>query len=476
MVFSSPVFLFLFLPAVLLFALIFRENRIQNFVLLIASLLFYAWGETVYVLIMLASIIANYLFGIMIAFTEEKRLRNAALGIGMVFNLGLLVFFKYANFLTDQLDLLFLELSMPQIDLAKVHLPIGISFFTFQSMSYIVDVHRRTVNAQRNPLDLALYIALFPQLIAGPIVRYHDLVDQLKERKLDINLFTSGVKRFVIGLAKKVIVADTAAYVADGIFVIPVSQVPIDVAWLGIICYALQIYFDFSGYSDMAIGLGRMFGFKFLENFNFPYIARSIRDFWRRWHISLSNWFRDYLYIPLGGNRGSTFSTYRNLLIVFFLTGLWHGASWNFIIWGLIHGLFLVIERSGFGKLLDKVWSPIRHLYTLLVVIFAWVFFRVETINEAFIYIQSMVGVSSGNSVLYFASLFLDLEIVIVLAIGTICTMPIAGKLKLMTNRLTGESSNAHNALQFSGLILLCLISCMYLASSTYSPFIYFRF
>ena len=476
MVFSSPVFLFLFLPLVLFFTLIFRDRKAQNIVLLLASLLFYAWGETTYVLIMLASILMNYLVGRMIAAGQEQRSRNAALALGIVFNLGLLIFFKYVNFLTGQLNILLTDLAVPTIQLAKVHLPIGISFFTFQSMSYIVDVHRRQVNAQRNPIDLALYIALFPQLIAGPIVRYKDIADQLTERVVKLSLFASGVKRFVIGLAKKVIVANTAAAVADSIFVIPAADIPMDVAWLGIICYTLQIYFDFSGYSDMAIGLGRMFGFKFLENFNFPYIARSIREFWRRWHISLSNWFRDYLYIPLGGSRGSSFATYRNLFIVFLLTGLWHGASWNFILWGLIHGFFLILERLGLGKLLERTWRPIGHFYTILVVVFAWVFFRIEVLNDALTYVGSMVGASAGNGSLYFASFFIDREIVIVLLVGIICSMPIAETLKRIAEKMLFGSKNGLLIAELIGLATLFLFSCMYMASSTYNPFIYFRF
>jgi len=476
MVFSSPVFLFLFLPLVLFFTLIFRDRKAQNIVLLLASLLFYAWGETTYVLIMLASIIMNYLVGRMIAAGQEKRSRNAALALGIVFNLGLLIFFKYANFLTGQLNIMLTDLAVPTIQLAKVHLPIGISFFTFQSMSYIVDVHRRQVNVQRDPIELALYIALFPQLIAGPIVRYKDIADQLTGRVVKLSLFASGVKRFIIGLAKKVIVANTAAAVADSIFAIPVEDIPMDVAWLGIICYTLQIYFDFSGYSDMAIGLGRMFGFQFLENFNFPYIARSIKEFWRRWHISLSNWFRDYLYIPLGGSRGSSFATYRNLLIVFLLTGLWHGASWNFILWGLIHGFFLILERLGLGRLLERAWRPLSHIYTLLVVIFAWVFFRIEVLDDALTYIESMVGASAGNGALYFASFFLDREIIIVLLVGIICSMPIAGTLRSATEKLLFGSKNGLQIAELIGLALLFLFSCMYMASSTYNPFIYFRF
>lgn len=476
MVFSSPVFLFLFLPLTLFFTLVFRARKAQNFVLLLASLLFYAWGETTYVLIMLVSIVLNYLFGMMIGAAQEERPRNTALGLGVFFNLGLLVFFKYANFFTGQMNLLLVELDIPSIELAKVHLPIGISFFTFQSISYIVDVHRRQVNAQRNPLDLALYIALFPQLIAGPIVRYKDVAQQLVGRKLDMALFASGVKRFIIGLAKKVLVANTVGFVADKVFAIPTADVPVDVAWLGIICYSLQIYFDFSGYSDMAIGLGRMFGFRFLENFNFPYVARSIREFWQRWHISLSNWFRDYLYIPLGGNRGGALKTYRNLFLVFLLTGLWHGASWNFILWGLIHGAFLILERIGLGKLLERTWRPIAHLYTLLVVVFAWVFFRVEELPDALTYVQSLLGISRGNGTLYFVEMYLDREIILILILAIVCAAPVQTILRRAFEKLLFGSQKAVVWGEYIGLIVLFLLSCMSLASSTYNPFIYFRF
>lgn len=476
MVFSSPVFLFLFLPLTLVFTLVFRARKAQNLILLLASLLFYAWGETIYVLIMLASIVMNYLFGVLIDSTEGKRKRNRALGLGVFFNLALLAFFKYANFLTTQANIVLEGMEVPTIELANVHLPIGISFFTFQSISYIVDVHRRQVQAQHNPLDLALYISLFPQLIAGPIVRYKDVAQQLMGRKLDVALFSSGVRRFIIGLAKKVIIANTAAYVADGIFDLPPGQLPAQVAWLGILCYTLQIYFDFSGYSDMAIGLGRMFGFRFLENFNFPYISRSIREFWQRWHISLSNWFRDYLYIPLGGNRGGAMRTYRNLFLVFLLTGLWHGASWNFIVWGLVHGAFLILERIGLGQLLERSWRPIAHLYTLLVVVLAWVFFRVEDLAMAWSYVRSMFGANIGVTHRYHADSFLDREIVLILLLGVLFSMPVRNTLLRWTGKILGGNYAVLQVLQYLALVLLFLTSCMYLASGTYNPFIYFRF
>ena len=348
MVFSSPVFLLVFLPATLFFTLIL-PRRFQNIMLLIASLFFYAWGGVSFSLIIVSSITINYIVGRQIAKREGKKGAKNALILGLVLNLLLLGIFKYANFIIDNLNVVFDWIHLEPVKMNSIYLPIGISFFTFQAISYIVDVYKKKTPAQKNLIDLALYISLFPQLIAGPIVRYHDIAKQLRNRIPGIKKFASGVERFILGLAKKVLIANTFALVADKIFALEIAEMSTSMAWLGAVAYTFQIYFDFSGYSDMAIGLGRMFGFEILENFNFPYISKSIREFWRRWHISLSNWFRDYLYIPLGGNRKTQGRVFLNLLIVFFLTGFWHGAAWNFVIWGLFHGLFLVIERVGFG-------------------------------------------------------------------------------------------------------------------------------
>ncbi|MFZ0133944.1 MAG: MBOAT family O-acyltransferase [Desulfobacterales bacterium] len=310
------------------------------------------------------------------------------------------------------------QISAAPIDLAPIHLPIGISFFTFQAMSYVVDVYRRDAAVQLNPLNIGLYIALFPQLIAGPIIRYHDIAAQIVRRRVGLDDFSYGIQRFVAGLGKKVLIANQVAAIADRVFSSPYETLTPGIAWLGVLCYTLQIYFDFSGYSDMAIGLGRMFGFHFLENFNDPYISRSITEFWRRWHISLSRWFRDYLYIPLGGNRGGPLRTYVNLLVVFFLCGLWHGASWNFIIWGLLHGLFLVIERLGFDKALNRSWPPLRNVYVMTVVCSGWVFFRTDSLSAALHYLGAMAGLNPAVPIQQQAFIYIDHHIRLAIAAG----------------------------------------------------------
>ena len=353
MIFASSLFLFLFLPLTLTGYFLIRPNQpyLRNLFLLLMSLIFYAWGEPVYVFLMIGSIIMNYTTGVLLHLQRQKSPRifteKRILYICIVGNLGLLFYFKYANFFINNLNGILQNLSIPTISYSEIPLPIGICFFTFQAMSYVIDVYRKETDVQFNPINCALYVSLFPQLIAGPIVRYHDVAQQIVSRTVARSQFSSGIQRFIFGLAKKTMLANPLGEVADKIFAVPVHEVTTSMAWLGIICYTLQVYFDFSGYSDMAIGLGRLFGFEFLENFNYPYIAESMRDFWRRWHISLSTWFRDYLYIPLGGNRGSSLRTYLNLWTVFLLCGLWHGASWNFIIWGALHGASLVIERIG---------------------------------------------------------------------------------------------------------------------------------
>ncbi len=365
MVFSSITFLFFFLP-VFLMGYLGVGKKGRNLFLLLASLFFYLWGEQLFVLVMLASIVMNYFFGLLLdrVGIQGSRAGKFLLAAALVANLGMLVFFKYANFAVDNLNLLLSWLNMPLMHLHKVHLPIGISFFTFQAMSYLIDLYRQEYKAQKNPLYLGLYISLFPQLIAGPIVRYSDIAEHIKKRTVSLHDFACGAERFVFGLGKKILIANPMGLMADHIFAMQAELLSTGTAWLGITCYTLQIYFDFSGYSDMAIGLGRMFGFHFLENFNYPYISRSIREFWRRWHISLSTWFRDYLYIPLGGNRHGNNRTSLNLLIVFLLCGLWHGASWNFILWGLMYGFFLVAERGIWGRIVTGMHPIGQHCYT----------------------------------------------------------------------------------------------------------------
>jgi len=482
MLFSSAIFLFGFLPIVLLLYYVVPK-RLKNTVLLISSLLFYAWGEVFYVGVMLFSIFVNYLAGLLIGKSFEcvklKKWSRAFLIFGLVMNVGLLFSFKYANFFADNLNILLSLLDVKTIELKPIHLPLGISFFTFQAISYIVDVYRRETSYQKNILNLALYISLFPQLIAGPIVRYHDVAKQIIKRSCSFELFASGVQKFIFGLSKKMLLANPLGEVADVIFAFSSQDLTMPVAWIGILTYTLQIYFDFSGYSDMAIGLGRMFGFHFMENFNYPYISKSIRDFWRRWHISLSSWFKDYVYIPMGGSRCSTFRVYTNLLIVFVLTGLWHGASWSFLIWGLFHGVFLTCEHAGFSKVLKKLWLPLQHLYVLLLVVFGWVFFRADTLGQAFEYIKIMFDFSNVNIKPEILYSFFTHEALLVFVIAIICSTPIY----VLCRRVFLQNIEAYNykaifliifrLFVLFGLLMLCIVKT---SSSTYNPFIYFRF
>ncbi len=477
MLFSSILFLFLFLPLVLFLSLITKNIKLQNIILLFASLIFYAWGEKLYVFLMFFSITCNYLFALAISNFRNKK--KHFLIISVFINLGLLVYFKYANFIVNNLNSINL---FPQINIENIHLPIGISFFTFQALSYILDVYRNVIPAQKNIFSLGLYISLFPQLIAGPIVRYHDIVRQILKRSLSRKQFSIGVERFIIGMSKKILIANTMAEVADKIFAIPTDMLSFPLAWLGIICYSLQIYFDFSGYSDMAIGLGKMFGLDFLENFNYPYIAKSIKDFWRRWHISLSRWFRDYLYISLGGNKLGKHRTCINLLIVFFLCGLWHGASWNFIIWGLWHGLFLIFERLAFGKKIEQLHALYKHLYVLLVVTIGWVFFRTETLLDAIMYIKAMSGFSYINNDIYHLGLYLNKLVLLVLLLGIIGSTNIFNRINnyLITKNIYKTHNINYNSLftfvKIYYIFIIFILSISSMASGSYNPFIYFRF
>jgi alginate O-acetyltransferase complex protein AlgI len=480
MVFSSPVFLFAFLPAVLLLCF-GAPKRWRNDVLLAASLLFYAWGEQEMVAITLASIAGNYLFGLLVAQSAGGPAARRWVGRATVFNLLLLVAFKYANFAADNLNVGISALGLPELRLPRILLPIGISFFTFHALSYVIDVYRGAAPAQRNPLRFALYIAFFPQLIAGPIVRYHEIAPQLAERTLTLAGFAQGVRRFIVGLGKKVLIANTAAEVADVVFSHSAADVTPGLAWVGIACYAIQIYYDFSGYSDMAIGLAAMFGFRFPENFQHPYASLSITEFWRRWHISLSTWFRDYLYIPLGGSRGSAARTYRNLLIVFLLCGLWHGASWSFVVWGLFHGALLVGERAGGMSVLARLPTPLRRAYALGAVLVGWVFFRSDTLPQALDYLGAMVGLGNGqaiNAVPHYWSRSLAL----VLALGTLGSFPVVPWLGERLERLrahggpTGFLGEVADVLAHAALLAVLVACAAWLAAGTHNPFIYFRF
>ncbi|GAB3500265.1 MBOAT family O-acyltransferase [Spirosoma knui] len=480
MLFSSAIFLFLYLPFFLI-AYYLLPHRWRNAFLFGASLVFYAWGEGPVVLVLLLSALINFIAGRLV----ENGQRRAGLLLSLVGSLSLLFYYKYTNFLVDSVRGFAEALTLPVADnlaLAQIALPIGISFYTFQGISYTLDIYWGRIKANRSFLDYGTYVAMFPHQIAGPIVRYADIAPELADRTVTVEKFGVGAERFILGLAKKVLLANTFASLADTIFNASPDTYSTATAWLGIIAYSLQIYFDFSGYSDMAIGLGKMVGFDFKENFNYPYISRSIQDFWRRWHISLSSWFRDYLYIPLGGNRGNKARTYRNLLIVFFVTGLWHGASWNFIIWGLYHGLFLLIERAGLGKRLDRVWSPIAHIYTLLVVLIGWVFFRAEDLTSALAYLQKMAGlVPAADQVAYPLSYFMSAEIIVSLVVGCIIATPVYHQFQTFWHRLlarvvTSPTRFTLDAAYVLGLVGLFVMAVAYLAADTYNPFIYFRF
>lgn len=473
MLFSSAIFLFLYLPFFLIVYYLLPQ-RWQNAFLFGGSLLFYAWGEGPVVCILLLSALVNFVAGRLI----EQGQRQAGLWLSLVGSLSLLFYFKYSNFAFDTVRsvALALDLSVAKsMQLAQIALPIGISFYTFQGISYTLDIYWGRIRANKSFLDYGTYVAMFPHQIAGPIVRYADIAPELAERHISIQKFGLGAERFIIGMAKKVLLANTFAAIADEVFEANFSQITTATAWLGIVSYSLQIYFDFSGYSDMAIGLGKMVGFDFKENFNYPYIARSIQDFWRRWHISLSSWFRDYVYIPLGGNRGGEVKTYRNLLIVFFVTGLWHGASWNFIVWGLYHGVFLLIERAGLGKWLDRTGSVLAHGYTLLVVMIGWVFFRADDLPQALAYLQKMAGFSPAvQPAAYPFSFFGKPETIVTFVIGFVVATPVYHRFQQYWTSLPGTTVREWvYSLVLFGLFIMAV---MYLAADTYNPFIYFRF
>ena len=482
MVFSSSVFLFLFFPCTLIGYLLIRAE-LRNLFLLLASLFFYAWGEIAYALVLAGSIILNYVFGLIIDRCRQRAGRavgRLALGLGISCNLLLLLYFKYANFLLENINLLLIEFSLEPIQFSSVHWPIGISFFTFQAISYLVDVYRRDADVQRSITNFALYIASFPKLIAGPIVRYHQVAEQIVSRTITLAGFSSGIQRLIFGLSKKLVLANPLGETADSIFSVPGHDLTTGMAWLGAICYSLQIYFDFSGYSDMAIGLGRMFGFEFPENFDYPYISQSIREFWRRWHISLSSWFRDYLYIPLGGSRVSTWRTHLNLWTVFLICGFWHGASWNFVIWGILHGACLVVERAGFHRVLVRIWRPFRHIYAFGLVTVAWVFFRAETLSSALHYLATMIGVRSADGIKYYALMYLDMKTVITLICASLFATPLSRVLASRTLLVWQYSSlPVRVLLAVTYYVLLCVLFALaaaHLAVGTYDPFIYFRF
>lgn len=468
MVFSSMTFLCVFLPVVFLLYYLLPGLRVRNGLLIIASLLFYAYGEPVYVLLMLLSIFMNYFFGRLLEMRSETG-KKLVVAVAVVTNLGMLFIFKYTDMVLKTVN----QISHSDFPMANLALPIGISFFTFQALSYVIDVYRKEARAEKNVLHVMLYISFFPQLIAGPIVKYHDIQEQIRKRKADPQEIAEGMRRFIVGLSKKVLISNTMAYAADTLFALQASQLNILSAWTAAIAYLFQIYFDFSGYSDMAIGLGHMFGFGFRENFDYPYISGSIKEFWRRWHISLSTWFKEYLYIPLGGNRRGRVRTCVNKLIVFFSTGLWHGANWTFVVWGLWHGAFMLLEEVIPVKKLPKV---LRHVYALLVVCIGFVMFRADTFAQGMMMIGKMfTGWEFGALQMSEALSVLTPIFLATCVCAVIGSMPVLPMLKRRIGTGTAKS-RAAEPLSYVGTIVLLVLCMLSLSSGTYNPFIYFRF
>ena len=471
MIFSSFLFLFLFLPVVLVVNR-FLPLKVSNVFLLIASLLFYFTGEGTLTILLVASILWNYFFGLLLKIDKKNLWTNKILlGLGVTGNLSILIYYKYLGFIISNLG--FLNF-IPKSSYTSIVLPIGISFFTFQGISYIIDVYRKAEKAEKNLIKVGLYISFFPQLIAGPIIKYHEIVHYLSDRTININQSVNGTFRFIRGLAKKIILANNFSIIADAIFETDISSLPTTLAWLGIIVYSLQIYYDFSGYSDMAIGLGLIMGFKIPENFNYPYISKSIREFWRRWHISLSTWFRDYLYFPLGGNRKGHYRTYLNLAIVFFITGLWHGASWNFIIWGMLHGVFLIMERIKPASF-NRIPNILKHIYTLSVVTLAWVFFRTDTLESAIGYFGRLFTFSNTGD--FYPAIYLNNYSIFLLFSGIILSMPvrkyIIQRFNLMSISIPSNISFLLSGTVYLTLFIYCILE---LSIATHTPFIYFKF
>ena len=458
MVFSSITFIFYFLPLVLFFYFLF-PNKYKNFILLLFSLIFYGYGEPIYILIMVFSSIVDYTHAIIIDKYRNTLKAKFALISSIVINLSLLGVFKYSDFfISISNDLL--NTNIPLLNLA---LPIGISFYTFQTMSYTIDVYRNQAPVQTNIISLATYVSLFPQLVAGPIVRYVDISHSLNHRTHDLNRFYEGIYKFVIGLSKKVILANNLGFIWANIKAMEYTSLSVMTSWLGIICFTLQIYFDFSGYSDMAIGLGKVFGFDFLENFNFPYISKSITEFWRRWHISLGVWFRDYVYIPLGGNKCSKSRWIFNIFVVWFLTGLWHGASFNFILWGLYFGIILMIEKLFLLDFLDKIPNIFRHFYVLLLVVISFVFFELLSFGDIKLYLSAMFG---GNSLFVDSSFYYYfIPNIFLLIFSVLCSTPL---FKIILDK--------NDVLQLVVIILGLVLSTAFLVDATFNPFLYFRF
>ncbi len=486
MVFSSLVFIYLFLPLTLAGNFLL-PRRARNAWLFAASMLFYAWGEAWYSAVILASIAINWLLGLAVQATRgDARRGRWVLAGGVAVNLALLVWFKYANFLAGNISALAVALGGEPIALDAIHLPIGISFFTFQAISYLVDIHRGDVTAESSPVAFGMYKSLFPQLIAGPIVRYRDVASDIPDRQVSVDDLAAGLTRFVVGLGKKVLIANTVAAPADHVFGLAGDELTTGLAWYGVACYSLQIYFDFSGYSDMAIGLGRMLGFHFPENFALPYGAQSIREFWRRWHISLSTFFRDYVYIPLGGNRFGAARSALNLSLVFVLCGFWHGASWTFVVWGAFHGACLSAERLGLDRVIARLPPPARWAYAMVLVMIGWVFFRCETLTHAVAVLGAMAGADAAAAVAggsWHGAV--DGQVVATMIVGAVAAIGAPAALWARITARLGDagdalrSSIAEGGMQFARLAFVALImyaSTVTLVSSGFNPFIYYRF
>lgn len=472
MVFSSAVFLFVFFPLMLVLYYLpgfskdpGKDMAKKNLVLCLASLIFYAWGEPVYIVLMLISIFFNYNLGIDIEnHKSSMKKRKALMKFGVIFNLFMLGFFKYSGFIVENIN----ALTGGTIEYDGLPLPVGISFYTFQILSYVIDVYKGEVKAQRNLVAFGAYISMFPQLIAGPIVQYSDIERQLTSRSVTIEKFYDGIIYFIRGLGKKVLFANTIGAVYSEVIAGDVSSLSVVSSWIAIISYTLQIYFDFSGYSDMAVGLGKMFGFEFVQNFYFPYKATSIKDFWGRWHISLSSWFRDYVYIPLGGNRKGTARTIFNTLVVWSLTGLWHGAAWNFIVWGMFYGVLLILEKYVLKDILKKLPTAVKYIGTMIVVMIGWVFFSSSNLSEAFSFIGSMIGfggafIDSNAKFLLSENIFL----IFVMSLSAVGVFDFVGG---------RQESRVRKALKSVVYIIIFALCIAYLISETYNPFLYFRF
>ena len=466
MVFSSIVFLYIFLPIMLLFYFIV-PSKFKNAIMILASLVFFAWGEIRYIFIMLVLAVMDFVCGKKITkYRDNKKKKIIFLMINVVVNLGILFFFKYADFIISNIN----NLTGLSIPLLNIPLPIGVSFNTFQSLSYIIDVYRGTVKCEKSFYNYLTYTTLFPQIIAGPIVRYETVDEELETKNISLDNFSAGMKRFIIGLGKKVLIANSVGALWNTIEVGNYAELSMLFAWIGIIAFALQIYFDFSGYSDMAIGLAQIFGMKFDENFNYPYISKSITEFWRRWHITLSSWFRDYVYIPLGGNRRGLAIQIRNILIVWFLTGAWHGASWNFILWGVYFGVILILEKLFLLKLLEKLPNIIRRIYAIVIILVSWAIFAFEDLARVGEYIKAMFINSTlwDNEALYYLQNY-----GVLILIGAICSIPLWKKLK---EKIDSKNSKTLEVITTLGYVAIFVLSTASLVTNSFNPFLYFRF